>query len=244
MAKHFWTILLAICYLVLFVALFFLFVSDNFYSYKNCGSFTYFSYIPFGMFVVCALAVYVLSAFMRLISARVSVAIVLGFAVAWVVVLSDANLFCGRGIHKSFMLSMWALSMVFLAGAPAMLAACALSCGVWKGEKIVGGLRACGGGIRIFLRNGNGGYGSVYSCGGWDCARSFVGCFSGARESGELKYVPSQNSPPKKLRGFCLFMKSLPITPLKSRSRQHRLFVNNVQCPCRLIAGASPRIKA
>lgn len=116
MAKHFWTILLAICYLVLFVALFFLFVSDNFYSYKNCGSFTYFSYIPFGMFVVCALAVYVLSAFMRFISARVSVAIVLGFAVAWVVVLSDANLFCGRGIHKSFMLSMWALSMVFLAG--------------------------------------------------------------------------------------------------------------------------------
>ena len=114
MAKHFWTILLAICYLVLFVALFFLFVSDNFYSYKNYGSFTYFSYIPFGMFVVCALAVYVLSAFMRLISARVSVAIVLGFAVAWVVVLSDANLFCGRGIHKSFMLSMWALSMVFL----------------------------------------------------------------------------------------------------------------------------------
>lgn len=127
MAKHFWTILLAICYLVLFVALFFLFVSDNFYSYKNCGSFTYFSYIPFGMFVVCALAVYVLSAFMRLISARVSVAIVLGFAVAWIVVLSDVNLFCGRGIHKSFMLSMWALSMVFLAGAPAMLAACALS---------------------------------------------------------------------------------------------------------------------
>lgn len=127
MAKHFWTILLAICYLVLFVALFFLFVSDNFYSYKNYGKFIYFSYIPFGMFVVCALAVYVLSAFMRFISARVSVAIVLGFAVAWIVVLSDANLFCGRGIHKSFMLSMWALSMVFLAGAPAMLAACALS---------------------------------------------------------------------------------------------------------------------
>lgn len=127
MAKHFWTILLAICYLVLFVALFFLFVSGNFYSYKNYGKFIYFSYIPFGMFVVCALAVYVLSAFMRLISARVSVAIVLGFAVAWVVMLSDVNLFCGRGIHKSFMLSMWALSMVFLAGAPAMLAACALS---------------------------------------------------------------------------------------------------------------------
>ena len=110
------------------------------------------------MFVVCALAVYVLSAFMRFISARVSVAIVLGFAVAWVVVLSDANLFCGRGIHKSFMLSMWALSMVFLAGAPAMLAACALSIaesGRARRSWVVCALAAAV--IRIFLRDGNGG---------------------------------------------------------------------------------------
>lgn len=122
MAKHFWTILLAICYLVLFVALFFLFVSDNFYSYKNCPEALHiFPTYRLECLLYGALAVYVLSAFMRFISARVSVAIVLGFAVAWVVVLSDANLFCERGIHKSFMLSMWALSMVFLAGAPAML---------------------------------------------------------------------------------------------------------------------------
>ena len=68
MARNFCAILLAFGYAVLFVALSFVLVADNFYSYRDFGEFSYFSFVPFGFFAVCALAVYARSrtcAFLR-----------------------------------------------------------------------------------------------------------------------------------------------------------------------------------
>ena len=125
MARNFWTVLLAFGYAVLFVALVFVLVADNFYSYRDSGEFSYFSFVPFGFFAVCALAVYAPLAYMRFLAPAASSSVFLGFLRFWAACF--ARWWLPGGIHGGFALSMRALSVVFLAGSPALFIACAAS---------------------------------------------------------------------------------------------------------------------
>ncbi|PWL69403.1 MAG: hypothetical protein DBY30_00550 [Verrucomicrobia bacterium] len=126
MAKNFCAILLAFGYAVLFVALAFVFVADNFYSYRDFGEFSYFSFVPFGFFAVCALAVYAALSYMRFLAPAAG-PVLLGFLVFWAACFAHWGLPLGGGAQGGFSLSMRALSVVFLTGSPALFFACGVS---------------------------------------------------------------------------------------------------------------------
>ena len=126
MAKNFCAILLAFGYAVLFVALAFVFVADNFYSYRDFGEFSYFSFVPFGFFAVCALAVYAALSYMRFLAPAAG-PVLLGFLVFWAACFAHWSLPLGGGEQGGFSLSMRALSVVFLTGSPALFFACGVS---------------------------------------------------------------------------------------------------------------------
>lgn len=118
MARNFCAILLAFGYAVLFVALSFVVVADNFYSYRDFGEFSYFSFVPFGFFAVCALAVYAALAYMRFLAPAAG-PVLLGFLVFWAACFAHWGFPSGCWAQGGFPLSMRALSAAF------SLAACA-----------------------------------------------------------------------------------------------------------------------
>ena len=126
MARNFCAILLAFGYAVLFVALSFVLVADNFYSYRDFGEFSYFSFIPFGFFAVCALAVYAALAYMRFLAPAAG-PVLLGFLVFWAACFAHWGFPSGCWAQGGFPLSMRALSAAFLAGSPALFFACGAS---------------------------------------------------------------------------------------------------------------------
>lgn len=120
MARNFCAILLAFGYAVLFVALSFVLVADNFYSYRDFGEFSYFSFVPFGFFAVCALA------YMRFLAPAAG-PVLLGFLVFWAACFAHWGFPSGCWAQGGFPLSMRALSAAFLAGSPALFFACGAS---------------------------------------------------------------------------------------------------------------------
>lgn len=123
MARNFCTILLAFGYAVLFVALSFVFVADNFYSYRDFGEFSYFSFVPFGFFAVCALAVYAALAYMRFLAPAAG-SVLFGLLIFWAACFAYWGFPSGGVAQGGFSLSMRALSAAFLAGSPALFFAC------------------------------------------------------------------------------------------------------------------------
>lgn len=126
MARNFCAILLAFGYAVLFVALAFVLVADNFYSYRDFGEFSYFSFVPFGFFAACALAVYAALSYMRFLAPAAD-SVLLGFLIFWAACFAHWGLPLGGGAQGGFSLSMRALSAAFLAGSPALFFACGAS---------------------------------------------------------------------------------------------------------------------